>query len=410
MSVTVASSTPWRTGWSPITRSPKTCCQQTGSQQLLKLRHHLAEAARALDYTREYSVKLVGHAGAGKSTLLAALLGQDIFPRLAGGAVTGVCTRVRLCSEQELEELRVHFLTRAAFNQEGRDYAGRILSVYPELLKIDSTLPATAVAQDFQKVTAQQHEAMLRYSGLPELTHDLQAFLTSSRYEVQLRQAETQLALALQQLEDLCWENLNQLGVHSRDLQELDQEIKTRQSKRGPTRFEQLQRRTNQMHEAWKDALQQFDSVIRSEQNAFHQALQMAHDRAARRIKIRILQGHFDHSIKVGNHAQDDSPAMEIGNRWVDIDGWNLIKELRTSFSAALERELQEPARTLAEAFLIPIAHKEAKTLFKRTGCIRYNNKGRKASLKDAFRPLRSRSNFGFPLLPPRIMTRVLSH
>src|SRR5439155_1250267 len=30
-----------------------------------------------------------------------------------------------------------------------------------------------------------------------------------------------------------------------------------------------------------------------------------------------------------------------------------------TSFSAALEREMHEPARTLAEAFLIPIAHKE---------------------------------------------------
>ena len=50
---------------------------------------------------------------------------------------------------------------------------------------------------------------------------------------------------------------------------------------------------------------------------------------------------------------------MEIGNRWIDIDGWNLIKEMRVSFSAALEREMNEPARTLAEAFLLPIAHKE---------------------------------------------------
>jgi len=90
--------------------------QHIESQQALKLRHHLAEAAHALDYTREYTVKLIGHAGAGKSTLLAALLGQDIFPRLAGGAVTGVCTRVRLCGKQEPEEMRVHFLTRTAFN------------------------------------------------------------------------------------------------------------------------------------------------------------------------------------------------------------------------------------------------------------------------------------------------------
>ena len=572
---------------------------QTESDQPLKLRHHAAEAAHALDYTREYTVKLIGHAGAGKSTLLAALIGQDIFPRLAGGAVTGVCTRVRLCHNQEPEEMRVHFLTRSAFDalfkqtqksmkeaihqptrealaselaillkaseafgekylkddqacieviprahwkeessryieepsrdsqeprlvrmidyveytvrgrphtllppgsvlvdlpggtsgqlrhdailheelssvdavilvignnrfgdddrtqhifelvrrkviqgrspevaarmvflavthwdeinsiaslekalgslrpllrnlppnfasyhhhglgksyffyplrtpdgllatlgvekqkldadrqQEGRDYAGRILSVYPELLKIDSTLPATPTAQDFPKVTVKQHEAMLRFSGLPELTNDLQAFLASNRYEVQLRQAETQLAMALQQLEDLCWENLNLLGMHSRDLQELEQEMNIRQSNRGIARFEQLQQRTNEMREAWNDALRQFDAAVRNEDNAFHQALQTAHDRASRRIKIRIMQGYFDHFIKVSNRADGDSPAMEIGSRWVDIDGWNLIKELRASFSAALEREIHEPARALAEAFLIPITQKE---------------------------------------------------
>src|SRR6266568_8385950 len=397
--------------------------QQITSQQALKLRYYLAEATRALDFTREYTVKLIGHAGAGKSTLLAALLGQDIFPRLAGGAVTGVRTRVRLCSAEEPEEMRVHFLTRTAFEellkqtqhaiknasnqhmrdalvselsilldageafaehylkdgqahveiiprerwkaessryieepardsqeprlvriidyveytvhagvnallppgsalvdlpggatgqlrhdvilraelnsvdavilvignnrfgddartrriveltrrkvvqarspevaacmvflvvthwdevnsaaslekalgslrpllgdlptnynsyhhhgpnrkfffyplraldallstlgiekhkldadrqQEGRDYAGRILSVYPDLLNIDSTLPTTMVAQEFQQVTLKQHEAMRHLSGLPELINDLQTFLTSNRYE-----------------------------------------------------------------------------------------------------------------------------------------------------------------------------------------------------------------------------------
>ncbi len=572
--------------------------QQIESQQALKLRYHLSEATHALDFTREYTVKVIGHAGAGKSTLLAAMLGRDIFPRLAGGAVTGVRTRVRLCGEQEAEEMYVHFLTRSAFDdlfketqqaiqngtnprtrealaaelaillkasetfaeqylkdephveiipssrwkeesrryieepasdseeprllrlidyveyrihtgkhgflppgsvlvdlpggaagqlrhdailreelnsvdavllvvgnnrfgdddrtqrifdmvshkvvrgrspevaarmvflavthwdeinsqaslekalgslrpllrslppnyssyhhhgtgtdsffypvrgvdalmatlglekqkldtdriQEGREYAGRLLSVYPELLHLDSTLPATASAQEFQKVTAKQHEAMLRFSGMPELTHDLQTFLTGNRYDVQLRQAETQLAMALQLLEDLCWENLGNLGVLSRDLQELQQEMQTRQSKRGATRFEQLQWRTNQMRGAWQEALKQFNIAIRTEGNAFHQVLVTAHDRAARRVKIRIMQGHFDHFIKVGNGSQLESPAMEIGNRWVDIDGWSLIKELRVSFSAALERELSEPARTLAEAFLIPIAHKE---------------------------------------------------
>ena len=573
--------------------------QHIDSQQILKLRHYLAEATHALDFTREYSVKLIGHAGAGKSTLLATLIGRDIFPRLAGGAVTGVRTQVRLCHESEPEEMHVHFLSQSAFEemlkhtqqsiqnapnqrmrdalaqeltillkasevfseqylredepyievipqerwknesshyieeparddpeprlirlieyveyrvhagpysilptgsilvdlpggsagqvhhdsmlrdalntvdavifvignnrfgdderterifeiarrkivqgrapevaarmtflavthwdevnsqasmekaigslrpllrdlpanyssyhhhgptnshffypirgldallatlgltrqkldadrmQEGRDYAGRILSVYPELLQIDPTLPVSAQAQEFQKVSPKQHEAMLHFSGLLELTQDLQTFLASNRYDVQLRQAETQLAMALQQLEDLCWEHLNNVGVSSRDLQELQQEMQARKSKRGATRFEQLQQRTNEMHVAWKDALKHFDTVIRTENNPFHQALVKAHERASRRINIRIMQGHFDSAIKVSNSTQSDSPAMEIGNRWVDIDGWGLIKDLRLSFSAALERELNEPARTLAEAFLIPIAHKE---------------------------------------------------
>jgi DNA replication protein DnaC len=573
--------------------------QQVESPQFLKLRHHLAEAARALDFTHEYSVKVIGHAGAGKSTLLAAMIGRDIFPRLAGGAVTGVRTRIRLCDEQEPEEMRVHFLTRPAFEdilkqtqqsihsapnprarealaaelsallkaseafadkylqdeqayvevipperwkeessryieepardsqeprlillidyveyrvhttphsllppgsvlvdlpggaagqirhdailreeldqvdaiilvignnrfgdddrtqrlfelvrrrvvqgrspevaagmvflavthwdevnsaaskekalgslrpllrelpanynsyhhhgpagdyffyplrgldalfatlgiegqqpgaerqQEEREYAGRVFSVYPELLQIDSTLPAISGPQDFEKITPQQHAAMLQFSGLPELINDLQAFLSGSRYDVQLRQAETQLAMALQQLEDLCWERLSNFGIYSHDLEELQQEMLTRKNKRGAARFEQLQKRTSAMHAAWNDALKEFDTAIGSEDNAFQRALMLAHSRAARRIKQHIMQGYFDHLIKVSNRMQGASPAMDIGNRWVDIDGWNLIKELRASFSAALERELYEPARTLAEAFLMPIAHRE---------------------------------------------------
>jgi len=573
--------------------------QHIESQQALKLRHHLGEATRALDFTREYTVKVIGHTGAGKSTLLAAMIGQDIFPRLAGGAVTGVRTRIRLCGEQEPEELHVHFFTRGAFDnllkqlqehiqnapsqklhdtlsaeletmhkaseafaeqylkddfphieiigrerwkaessryieepardsqkpnllrlidyveytihatkqsllppgsvlvdlpggaagqlrhdailreelntvdavilaignnrfgdddrtqrifdivkrkitqkrtsdvaanmiflavthwdeinsdaslekalgslrpllrdlpnnyssyhhhgpnndyffyplravdallatlgiskqsldtdraQEGRDYTGRILSTYPELLKIDATLPATANAQDFQKITQKQHEAMLHLSGLPELTHDLQTFLASNRYELQLRQAETQIAMALQQLEDLCWEHLNSQGIQSHDFQELQLEMQMRQNKRGATRFEQLQKRTNEMHTAWNEALKQFDTVISIDDNPFHRALETAHDRALRRIKLRIMQGHFDSFIKVSNRIQSASPAMDIGHRWVDIDGWGLIKDLRIKFSAALEREVNEPARTLAEAFLIPITHQE---------------------------------------------------
>jgi hypothetical protein len=584
--------------WACVALLDQPQLQQLGSQPMLKLRHHLEEAARALDFTREYNVKVIGHTGAGKSTLLAAMIGQDIFPRLAGGAVTGVRTRIRLCGEQEPEELRIHFLTRHDFDdmlrqthqslqnttnprmrealatelsillkaseafaaqylhdeqrieviprerwkeessryieepirdsqepriirlidyveytihansqsflplgsilvdlpggaagqprhdamlreelneidalilvignnrfgdddrtqrifelvkrkivqgssaeiaarmiflvvthwdeinstaskekalgslrpllsalppnyssyhhhgtnsdyffypirgidallarlglgkqeldverhQEGRDYAGRILSVYPELLQINSCLPATANAQDFLKVTTKQHEAMLTFSGLPELINDLQVFLSNHRYDVQLRHAETQLTIALQYLEDLSWEQLNQLGVQSHDLHELEQEMQTRQSKRGAIRFEQLQKRTQAMHTAWNEALQQFDTIINTENNAFHRAILTAHERATHRIKIHIMQGLYDHFIKMRGHASQGSSALEIGERWVDIDGWNLIRELRTSFSTALEREISEPARTLAEAFLIPITHKE---------------------------------------------------
>jgi len=111
------------------------------------------------------------------------------------------------------------------------------------------------------------------------------------------------------------------------------------------------------MREAWFDALKQFDVSIRSENSTFQQTLEAAHNRATRRVKIRIMQGHFDHFIKVSQRS--GSQSMEPGNRWTDIDGWNLVKELRASFSAALERELNEPARALADAFLTPIAHKE---------------------------------------------------
>ena len=65
---------------------------------------HLAEAVRILDFRREYTVTIVGHRGAGKSTLLGAMLGQDLFPRGQGGAVTGVRTRVLLCNPDDPED------------------------------------------------------------------------------------------------------------------------------------------------------------------------------------------------------------------------------------------------------------------------------------------------------------------
>ena len=81
-----------------------------------EIRSTLAEAARTLDFTREYTVKLIGHTGAGKSTLMAAMIGQDIFPRIPGGAVTAVPTHVRLCEDAKQEKMSIHFFNRKEFN------------------------------------------------------------------------------------------------------------------------------------------------------------------------------------------------------------------------------------------------------------------------------------------------------
>ena len=92
-----------------------------------------------------------------------------------------------------------------------------------------------------------------------------------------------------------------------------------RQGRRSAVRFEQLQRRTNEMRDAWNDVLKQFDIAIRSENSPFYQTLEAAHNRATRRVKICIMQGHFDHFIKVSQRS--NSPLMEVGSRWTDIDG-----------------------------------------------------------------------------------------
>lgn len=75
----------------------------------------LSNAVNALDFTHEYTVKLLGSTGTGKSTLLNAILDRDILPTGQAAAVTGVPIRVVLCNPQEPEELRLHFLTREAF-------------------------------------------------------------------------------------------------------------------------------------------------------------------------------------------------------------------------------------------------------------------------------------------------------
>ena len=100
---------------SPLLQEPE--IRQTLMQEVLITHNHLAEAVRALDYTREYTIKMIGHAGAGKSTLLSAFLGRDVLPRGFGGAYTGIRTCIRLCSKDDPEQMIVKFLTRPAFDQ-----------------------------------------------------------------------------------------------------------------------------------------------------------------------------------------------------------------------------------------------------------------------------------------------------
>jgi hypothetical protein len=77
----------------------------------------LSNAVNALDFTHEYTVKLLGSTGTGKSSLLNAILDRDVLPTGQAAAVTGVPIRVVLCNPEELEELRIHFLTRENFEQ-----------------------------------------------------------------------------------------------------------------------------------------------------------------------------------------------------------------------------------------------------------------------------------------------------
>ena len=80
------------------------------SQLEEEIRASLTEAVRQLDFARAYEVKFIGHTGAGKSTLLGAIVGEDIFPRRFGNAVTAVPTKVRICEDNEEEKMDVFFL------------------------------------------------------------------------------------------------------------------------------------------------------------------------------------------------------------------------------------------------------------------------------------------------------------
>ncbi len=565
-----------------------------------KIQSNFAKAAQQLDFTRPYTVKVIGHGGAGKSTLLGAMLGRDIFPREFGKAITGVITRVRLCDSSDQENMHIEFLTRPEFEEMEHKIRARLSSpkdederkelqkeieilketkqryasdylnptkppkkdfkpdewaamskdfvmetsqnvrgtrlvkyvefvVYAdkhhslpsrsmlvdlpggasllyhedilrseldnidaiilvvgsnrsaddarsreifktvnnkltservprlaasmilvartywdqaqatengvpnaregmkELLKEDylprnyanyhkhgldedfffpiraldaliaklslnqeprlsERLPKDCTtylhdmqfiaktlrpqqrngkmpslsATDFQSITDEQHEAMLDFSGLPDLAKELQDFLTNNRYEVQLEEARTALNTVLLELRELCKEQLRQEDFSGRTLEEFEKEWQTFQSQREAIRDDQIKGRTDAMLRAWTEARLQFEKEhIRLEADTFYSSLKTAYQEAKRYVQACIDQGDFDSFFKGTNSGLNSDTSAMQENPWPEPEILNLITQLRLTLIISLEKEIEEPAKTLANSFLSLIKRKE---------------------------------------------------
>jgi len=441
----------------------------------------LSNAIQALDFTREYTVKLLGATGTGKSTLLNAILGRDILPTGQGTAVTGVPIRIVLCDPQEepQESLILHFLTRQEFdkilratekekqkevqtqqvkapgstqqkeeqtnpdvasqmifvaatnwdkngpvaNRQGskaamktlleklpKNYASShqqhrfpideddeslvyypivalgarmamlglngitletrqreeillyksvITAVNEKLRQIDEQLPRDFVTQDFKDLP---HEAMYKLSGLPELVDDLQVFLTTHRYTVQLEQGRSQIDLALSHIEEICWEYINKHGFSGNDLEDLRRESRERPGRIEADRIKRLQKLYGEMRIAWQQALDAYDNANRLSlpRNNFHKALSDAHQQAVRYMKQRIDNKDFDRFIEVPHNASNGRarPLLIItpDEGSIEVRGNELLTELRSGLAGVLNQLVQaRPARELADMFLAPI-------------------------------------------------------
>ena len=231
--------------------------------------------------------------------------------------------------------------------EDAREYVGTMQTYYEDLKKVTkSPLPISFTAKTFDEITKEQHEAMLEFSGLAELAHDLQEFLATDRYTAQLALASSEIALSLQWLDDVCHQELNKLGIHGRTLNELhDEQIRHRNSYIEMW-DEQIRSQLESMYDTWEAALNDYrDNTVQ-----FRIQFQRAYDEVTYQIGQAIMQGKFKHLTQSAAANQNEPTLLEEPRLLVDINGFN--NEIRKYFLFLMEREVNYIAPSLSSAFV----------------------------------------------------------
>src|SRR5947209_11238109 len=243
--------------------------------------------------------------------------------------------------------------------QEVDNYGGIIKAIYKKLERVDKSLPDNFTAQEFKDFP---HQAMRNLSGIPELVHDLQIFLTQQRYDVQLQQAVSQLGLALRRIEEICWDHVNQHGFSSRNLQSLKQQNRKRVESIQSNRTKWLEQAYGRMSIAWQQALDNYELArnLPPNQSEFYLALINAYNQAINYLKHRIDSKDFDPFVEIptytGGGRIKPSWAIVPGEDAVEVRGNALRSELRSRLAGILDQLMQEqPAEELADMFLATI-------------------------------------------------------
>jgi hypothetical protein len=284
-----------------------------------------------------------------------------------------------------------------SFQDLAETYRGHIVSVQSKLENERLTLPPGFSNLVFTSISPEIHKAMRTLSGLPELTSDLQTFLTRQRYEIQLQHATEQLNLAYRQLEDVCWNYLSRQGFSGRDIQKLKQENQRRQNQRRQQRINYLQKRVDDMRLAWKKSLASYDNARkkRHEANMFYQAMKHACDAAIQNVEKCIDAGNFDHYIEVGNFTESQSGDFQwIISRGEDITEVRrkaLLSDLRAHFGMFLEQNSADPAEVLASMFLDPIALYEQKGVLDIPSIFAYENSDKVDEIQNEYSQIKEK-------------------
>jgi hypothetical protein len=242
---------------------------------------------------------------------------------------------------------------------ESRRYVLRLQAAYERLRELFPTLPTHCSAQTFQEVSYEQHEAMLRMSNLPEISHDLPDFLQDMRQRVQLSYARTAIQGALQQLEDFAWEELDQhVHIPTRSLEALEEALLAREQQQRTERRQYLSQRVTSLRNGWKEALTQFElTTILNNDSLFHQSLSQAHTQAISGLTEHIQLGHFDSYLE--HDSSQNVPTWSIDHLGREVHLRQLLSKMRRALRVSLETVLTEPAQKLAQAFLLPLHNLE---------------------------------------------------